>query len=134
MSAQTKRAKEGEFGEVVKPVDSVDRAEVKAGTGAEMQVLIGHREGAPHFAMRRFIMQTGGGMPRHTNEVEHEQFVLRGRARVGIGDTIYEVGANDVLYIPARAPHFYEVIEGPFEFLCMVPNQPDKVKILEEGC
>ena len=57
---------------------------VAAGSGAETQVLIGPDQG-PNFALRRFVMQPGGGMPRHTNAVEHEQYVLRGRARVSIG-------------------------------------------------
>ena len=73
-----------------------------------------------------------GGMPRHTNQVEHEQYVLRGRARVGIGDEVLEVTRDDVVYIPAGVPHWYQT-EGdePFEFLCLVPNLPDTV-ILEE--
>ena len=83
--------------------------------------------------MRRFIMGAGGGMPRHTNTVEHEQFVLRGRARIGIGDEVHEVVAQDVLYIPAGVPHCYEVIEAPFEFLCMVPNVEDRIEILDES-
>lgn len=115
----------------VKHADSVARRPVAAGTATETQVLLGPADGAPHFAMRRFIMEVGGGMPRHTNTVEHEQYVLRGRARVGIGDRIYEVGAGNVLLIPAGTPHFYEVLEGPFEFLCMVPNAPDRIEILE---
>jgi len=71
-------------------------------------------------------------MPRHTNQVEHEQYVLRGRARVGIGDEVLEVTRDDVVYIPAGVPHWYQT-EGdePFEFLCLVPNLPDTV-ILEE--
>jgi len=28
-------------------------------------------------------------------------------------------------------PHAYEVLEGPFEFLCMVPNLPDRIEIVE---
>jgi quercetin dioxygenase-like cupin family protein len=96
-------------------------------------VLIGPGEG-PNFALRRFIMQPGGGMPRHTNQVEHEQYVLRGRARVGIGEQVHEVCADDVLFIPAGTPHWYETIgEEPFEFLCVVPNGPDRIEILEEG-
>lgn len=106
--------------------------EVKAGTDARSQVLIGPDDGAPHFAMRRFRMETGGGMPLHRNAVEHEQFVLCGRARVRVGDRAYEVGPNDVLLIPAGVPHNYQVIEGPFEFLCMVPNLPDRIEILAE--
>jgi len=115
---------------VVKRAGSVECQDVTAGTATRTQVLIGSGDGAPNFAMRRFIMGRGGGMPRHTNTVEHEQYVLKGRARVGIGDTIHEVGPDDVLYIPAAVPHFYEVIEAPFEFLCVVPNAPDRIEIL----
>jgi quercetin dioxygenase-like cupin family protein len=104
---------------------------IKAGTGASRRVLIGPDE-APHFAMRRFIMEPGGGMPAHTNTVEHEQYVLRGRARIGIGDETVEVKTGDVLYIPAGAPHWYRVQGSePFEFLCMVPNLPDTITILD---
>ncbi len=118
--------------EVVKPANAVTKDEVAAGSATQTQVLIGEKEGATNFFLRRFIMGEGGGMPRHTNTVEHEQYVLTGRARVGIGEKVYEVTANDVLYIPAGRPHFYEVIEAPFEFLCVVPNTPDRLEILEE--
>ena len=116
----------------VKDSAAVDRQQVAAGTATEMQVLIGPDEGAPNFWMRRFIMGEGGGMPRHTNEVEHEQYVLRGRARIGIADDVLEVEAGDVVYIPARQPHFYEVLEAPFEFLCMVPNTEDRIRVVED--
>ena len=119
-------------GGVVKHSRSIERSAVAAGQATEVQVLLGAEDGAPNFAMRRFIMGEGGGMPRHTNEVEHEQYVLAGRARVGIGDAIHEVARGDVLYIPAGAPHYYEVVEAPFEFLCMVPNAPDRIEIVEE--
>ena len=117
---------------VVKPADGVDRRVVAAGSATETQLLIGAEDGAPNFAMRRFRMGPGGGMPRHTNTVEHEQYVLRGRARVGIGDRVHQVGPDDVLYIPAGTPHFYEVLEAPFEFICVVPNADDRLEILED--
>jgi len=125
--AQTKPGSEA----VVRPSASVERKQVAAGKATETQVLIGPGDGAPNFAMRRFTMGEGGGMPRHTNTVEHEQYVLRGRARVTIGDAVHEVQAGDVLYIPAGAPHDYNVLEAPFEFLCMVPNAEDKIEILD---
>lgn len=118
--------------EVVKPADAVRKDEVAAGSATQTQVLIGEKDGAPNFFLRRFIMGEGGGIPQHTNTVEHEQYVLTGRARVGIGETVYEVKADDVLYIPAGEPHFYEVLEAPFEFLCVVPNTPDRLEILED--
>ena len=116
---------------VVKRADSVEMNDVAAGSATQTQVLIGAADGAPNFALRRFRMGPGGGMPRHTNSVEHEQYVLRGRARVGIGDQVHEVGPDDVLFIPAGAPHSYDVLEAPFEFLCVVPNAPDRLEILD---
>jgi quercetin dioxygenase-like cupin family protein len=119
---------------LVKKSDKVARQPVAAGTATETQVLLGAEDGMPHFAMRRFTMGEGGGMPRHTNTVEHEQYVLRGRARVGIGDGVHDVSEGDVVYIPAGVPHFYSVVEAPFEFLCMVPNGPDRIELVDEGC
>ena len=116
---------------VVKRAADIECREVTAGEATETQLLIGADDGAPNFAMRRFIMGPGGGMPRHTNTVEHEQYILRGRARIGIGDELYEVGPDDVVYIPAAAPHFYEVLEAPFEFICVVPNAADRIEILD---
>ncbi len=114
----------------VRHVSDIPLDPVPAGSGTERQVLIGPDEG-PHFALRRFVMQPGGGMPRHTNTVEHEQYVLRGRGRIGIGDEVHEVSADDVVYIPAGVPHWYETLgEEPFEFLCAIPNEPDEMRIL----
>ena len=114
----------------VKKAKSVERRPVAAGTATEVQMLVGPADGAPNFSMRRFTMGEGGGIPRHTNEVEHEQYVLKGRARIGIADRVLEVEAGDVVFIPARQPHFYEVLEAPFEFLCVVPNTEDRIQIL----
>jgi quercetin dioxygenase-like cupin family protein len=105
---------------------------VSAGQDTVRQVLIGPDEG-PNFAMRRFIMQPGGGMPPHTNTVEHEQYVLRGQATIGIGDGTVEVKTGDVVFIPAGTPHWYKAHEGePFEFLCVVPNLPDTIELVSD--
>lgn len=127
MSKETEQKKETGF---VKHAEAVDRANVAAGKATQIQVLIGPADKAPNFAMRRFIMAEGGGMPMHTNTVEHEQYVLCGRAEVGIGGRVHEVCQGDVLLIPAGVPHYYKVLEAPFEFLCMVPNSPDQIRIL----
>lgn len=119
---------------IVKPSASAPRQAVAAGSSTETSVLLGPGDGMPNFAMRKFSMGEGGGMPLHTNTVEHEQYVLRGRARIRIGDDDHEVGPEDVLYIPAGVPHSYTVLEAPFEFLCMVPNLPDRLEILDTSC
>lgn len=115
----------------VRHVADIPMEAVTGGSGTKRQVLIGPEEG-PSFHMRRFVMEPGGGMPRHTNAVEHEQYVLGGRATIGIGDEVREVAEGDVVYIPAGLPHWYRT-EGdePFEFLCMVPNVPDRIEVLE---
>ncbi len=116
----------------VKNVNDVEVTVVPSGVKTTRQVLISAHEG-PHFAMRRFVMEPGGGMPRHTNTVEHEQYVLSGTARIGIGDEVFEVAKGDVIYIPAEIPHWYQNTGNePFEFLCIVPNLPDMTTIIEE--
>ena len=116
----------------IKHSDDAPAQVVQAGEATTIQVLISPEEG-PHFAMRKFVMQPGGGIPRHTNAVEHEQYVLRGRALVGLGDEEVVAQAGDVLLIPAGVPHWYANIgEEPYEFLCVVPNLPDTIKILED--
>ncbi len=115
----------------IKHADEIPAQPVSAGKDTFIQILISPDE-APHFAMRRFTMKPGGGMPRHTNAVEHEQYVLQGNARIGIGDEVFEVHAGDVVFIPAGVPHWYNNIgDEDFVFLCLVPNLPDEIKILE---
>lgn len=116
----------------VKHTHEIEANVVQAGTDVTMQMLISPDEG-PHFAMRRFVIQPGGGMPNHTNLVEHEQYVLNGQARIGIGTEIFTVRKGDIVFIPAETPHWYQNDgEEPFEFLCLVPNQPDTITILDE--
>ena len=118
----------------VKRAEDVEKKNVAAGKDTTIQVLITPQEG-PNFALRKFSMQAGGGMPLHTNTVEHEQYVLRGHARIGIGDETHEVRAGDVVFIPAGVVHYYENIGAePFEFLCVIPNKPDEIKVVSEGC
>ena len=116
----------------VKHSNDVEFHPVKSGDRASMQVLISAQEG-PHFAMRRFVMEPGGGMPRHSNTVEHEQYVLAGHARIGVGDEEFKVQPGDILFIPQGIPHWYQNIgEENFEFLCLIPNKEDRVTLLEK--
>jgi quercetin dioxygenase-like cupin family protein len=114
----------------IKKLESINREEVKSGSKTTRQVLISSQE-APNFAMRKFSIGPGGEMPMHTNTVEHEQIVLGGKAHVVIGDQSFEVSKDDVVFIPAGIPHCYKTIgDEPFEFLCMVPNKEDVIKIV----
>lgn len=119
---------------VVRRAESVAATPVIAGTATSVQVLFGPADGAPNFALRKFAMGAGGGMPLHTNAVEHEQYVLGGRAAVTVGGVVHEVGAGDTLFIPAGVAHAYRVVEAPFEFLCVVPVAPDRIELVGIGC
>ena len=83
----------------VKHTAELESTIVEGGTGVTKKVLISSEEG-PNFAMRRFEIQPGGGMPNHINLVEHEQYVLSGQARIAIGEEIYHVKPGDVVFIP----------------------------------
>jgi quercetin dioxygenase-like cupin family protein len=116
---------------VIKNINNIKKAPVDSAKDTYRQILISADEG-PHFAMRRFIIKAGGYMPEHTNMVEHEQFVLAGKASVKIGDQIYKVKKGDVVFIPAKTPHSYQTIGAEaFEFLCIVPNKKDVIKIVK---
>lgn len=99
-------------------------APVERAQGARMEVLIGPGEGAPNFVMRRFVLEPGGCIPAHRHpHIEHEQYVLRGTMKIGIGGAVHAVRAGDAVFIPAGAVHWY-VNDGdePCEFLCVVPR------------
>ena len=118
---------------IVTTAASVPANEVAAGTKTTIQVLI-PPDRAPNFAMRCFTIEPGGGMPNHTNSVEHEQYVISGQAEVGIGEKIHKVSQGDVVYIPAGIPHWYKTLgEQNFQFLCLVPNQPDRIELVKEN-
>lgn len=111
----------------VKKINEIESEVVESGNGVSRQMLVGPEEG-PNFAMRKLVIEPGGGIPAHTSGAEHEQYVLGGRARVGIGDRVYEVEEGDVIFIPPGEPHWYETYgEEPFELLSVVPNRDNKM-------
>lgn len=113
----------------VRRADACEAQSVQGANNTDMQVLIGNDQ-APNFAMRRFIMQPGGGMPPHTNTVEHEQYVLSGSARIGLGEREVDVSAGDVVFIPPGVVHWYRAGAQGFQFLCLVPNRVDTVEVV----
>ena len=118
----------------IKHSNEVEARNVAAGKDTTIQVLISSQEG-PNFALRKFSMQRGGGMPRHTNTLEHEQYVLRGEATITIDEETFHVKTGDVVFISEGAIHSYHNTgEEPFEFLCIIPNKEDKITIVEENC
>jgi len=115
----------------VKP-EKVDRA-VKT----EIEWLLDRHDGAPNFEMRRFTIKPGGSIPEHFHpDIEHEQYVLKGKYRVGLGKRVYEVKAGDSIYIPAGTHHWYKNSgKESAEFLCIIPKveKYNSIYVEEEG-
>jgi quercetin dioxygenase-like cupin family protein len=117
---------------LVRRAEDVEYEAVDAAEGLRKGVLIGEEQGAPTLALRRFTLAPGGEVPPHTNEIEHEQYVLAGEYVVGVGDEEYTVGAGDSLHIPAGVVHWYRN-EGDEEgaFICAVPAGDDEISLVE---
>ncbi|WP_049915528.1 cupin domain-containing protein [Haloferax mucosum] len=117
---------------VVKRSADVEYESVGAADGMSKGVLISDDDGAPNFAIRRFVLDAGASVPKHTNEVEHEQYVLSGRYVVGIDDEEYDVEAGDSLLIPAGVVHWYRnESDEEGSFLCAVPNGDDAIELTD---
>ncbi|WP_348613220.1 cupin domain-containing protein [Halobaculum rarum] len=118
---------------VVKRGDDLAMSEVDAGEGMSKGVLIDDADDAPHFAMRRFELAPDAHVPNHTNEVEHEQYVLAGEYTVGLDGEEYTVAEGDALLIPAGVRHWYRNDgDEPAAFICVVPHGDDTIRVIDE--
>jgi quercetin dioxygenase-like cupin family protein len=122
---------------VVKPEGTVTPQKVEKAVKTEIEWLVDRHDGAPNFEMRKFRVKPGGSIPRHYHpDIEHEQYVLKGRYKVGIGDEVLEVKRGDSIYIPPGTIHWYENTgEADAEFICIVPKREkyDSVYVDESG-
>ena len=117
---------------LVRRGDEVNYESVDAADGLRKGVLVNEEDGAPHFALRRFTLAPGAEVPRHTNAVEHEQYVLAGEYVVGIDGEEHTVSAGDTLLIPAGTVHWYRNDgDETGAFVCAVPNGDDEIALVE---
>lgn len=113
----------GNIKAIVRPLDAVETTPVDGTRGARMAVLIGPEQGAPHFVMRRFVVEPGGLIPEHDHEaIEHEQVVVRGELVLTLDGETRKVRAGDAVYMPHGSSHRYEnVSDAEAEFICVIP-------------
>jgi len=109
---------------VVKTKGEVASKSVDKALKTEIAWLIDRNDGAPNFELRKFTIKPGGRIPRHYHpDIEHEQYVLSGHYKVGIGEKLHSVKEGDSLYIPAGKVHWYENTGNEnAEFLCIIPK------------
>ena len=121
---------------VIRGPEEIEYEAQSAAEGLQKGVLIGEAQDAPNFRMRRFTLAPGEEVPKHTNAVEHEQYVLDGEYVVGLRedgtDTEYEIGPGDSLFIPAGTVHWYHNTgDTEAAFICVVPNGDDEIELVE---
>ncbi|RJT04420.1 cupin domain-containing protein [Halococcus sp. IIIV-5B] len=117
---------------LVRRAADIEYEPVDAADGLEKGVLVDESRGAPNFAIRRFTLAPGAEVPKHTNEVEHEQYVLDGEYVAGIDGEEHTVSAGDSLLIPAGTVHWYRNAgDEPGAFICAVPNGDDAIELVE---
>lgn len=111
------------FMAVIKNSEDVPREPVDRSKDTYIQWLISRKDGAANFEMRRFILSPGGRIPAHIhNDIEHEQYVLKGSYTLLIDKNKYIVKKGDVIYIPPGVIHEYiNDSTEEAEFLCIIP-------------
>ena len=101
------------------PVEPYAPGDPRAGT---RQVLIGPADSAPNFAMRYFELAPGTTSSLDSHAHDHGVYVLHGRGRVKLGESVQALGAGDVVYVSPNEPHCFEADDDvSLGFLCVVP-------------
>ncbi|MFW6384689.1 MAG: cupin domain-containing protein [Halodesulfurarchaeum sp.] len=132
MGAPTERLSMADPEPVIRRGTNVEYEVQEPTEGLAKGVLIGEEHNAPNFRMRRFTLAPGETVPKHTNAVEHEQYVLDGEYVVGIEDEEYTIGPGDSLMIPAETVHWYRNdSDEEVAFICVVPNGDDEIEVIE---
>jgi quercetin dioxygenase-like cupin family protein len=102
--------------------------------GVERAVMLDESDGTPNFRMRRYTLEPGAEVPKHTNEVEHEVYNVSGEYVVGIGDEEHVVSEGDTLLIPAGEVHWFRnVSDEESEFICVVPNGDTGTELVDNA-
>ena len=86
-------------------------------------VVIGEKEGAPHFFMRYFHVEPHGHSRLERHPQEHEVIVLHGQGQVKIAGDTFDISPFDVVFIEGNELHqFLNTGEQPLGFICVIPK------------
>ncbi len=97
--------------------------EMEGIAGAVKNILIGDKEGAPHFIMRYFELEPGGHSRLETHPHEHEVIILRGEGEVQLGEDTIPVKPFDTVFVEGNGLHqFRNASDEPFGFICIIPR------------
>ena len=118
---------------VIKRADDVEYRTLSEADGVSKAVILDESDGAPNFRMRRYRLDPGAEVPKHTNAVEHEVHTVAGEYVVGLENEEYTVSTGDSLLIPAGTVHWFRnESDEESSFVCMVPNGDAGIELLDE--
>ncbi|PYB69110.1 cupin domain-containing protein [Thermoplasma sp. Kam2015] len=94
--------------------------------GASIRWLITHRDGAENYSMRLITVEKGKSTPHHHHDYEHEIYIISGKVRVTLGDSMYVAKADDFIFIPPNVEHGMDAEEDT-RMICVVPIKAAKM-------
>jgi mannose-6-phosphate isomerase-like protein (cupin superfamily) len=92
-------------------------------------------EGGPKLGaeLRYFEIEPGGHSTLERHDHIHSVMIIRGQGQCLVGDAIYDIGVNDLIYVPTMIWHQFQANRGDhLGFLCLVnidrdrPERPDE--------
>jgi quercetin dioxygenase-like cupin family protein len=91
------------------------------------KILVSPADGWSDHVMRVFELGPGGYTPRHAHDWFHVNYVISGDGSLFLDGVENPVTAGSYAFVPAGAEHqFRNVGEGPFRFICIVPEENDR--------
>lgn len=98
------------------------------------RVVLGGEESDLPFQVRYFELRRGGYSSLESHRHRHAVVVIRGRGKMFLKNRVYDLKPFDSVYIGKNAIHqFHQAGRDPFGFLCMVPAQRDRPKLVSAG-
>jgi quercetin dioxygenase-like cupin family protein len=118
---------------VIRGDDDMDYEQLSIGTGVRRATMLDESDGTPNFRMRRYRLEPGAEIPKHTNEVEHEVYNVSGEYVAGIGEQEHVVSEGDTYLIQPDTVHWFRnESDEVAEFVCVVPNGDTGTEVVEE--
>jgi quercetin dioxygenase-like cupin family protein len=95
----------------------------------QLSPLIGRRLiNGDEMMIAQVYLAKGAIVPKHSHENEQLTYILEGRLRFWLGEgeaEVVEVGAREVLHIPAHLPHKAEALEDTLDVDVFHPPRQD---------
>ena len=111
------------FGRPVGELSDRRPSPVSRRAGDENDADLSEADGAPDFRMRRYRLDPGAEVPRHTNTVEHAVHAVAGEYVVGIEDEERTASEGGSLFVPGGTVHWFRnESDAGSSFVCMGPN------------